>query len=129
MLTATITSPWRWPSVKFQDGLVTPIRSDVYPGLPGQFSSLTSAGVADIKSYRGLPVHGRAALAARPARRDRRGMTAAEYSVIQNRHPRITLVTVLGEVVRTTTGKWITHPPSRRIATAELVHNNPIGPR
>jgi len=55
VLTATITSPWRWPSVKFQDGLVTPIRSDVYPGLPGQFSSLTSAGAADIKSLRGLP--------------------------------------------------------------------------
>jgi hypothetical protein len=42
--------------VKFQDGLVTPIRSDVYPGLPGQFSSLTSAGAADIKSSRGTPI-------------------------------------------------------------------------
>jgi hypothetical protein len=40
-------------------------------------------------------------------------MTAAEYSVIQNRHPRITLVTVLGELVRTTDGKWMTHPPTR----------------
>jgi hypothetical protein len=29
VLKATITGPWRWPNVQFQDGLMAPSRTDV----------------------------------------------------------------------------------------------------
>jgi hypothetical protein len=57
------------PSVRLQDGLVTPIRSDLAQAALPQFSCLTRAAPAGIDSFRGLP-HNRRPQRGRPGRPD-----------------------------------------------------------